>query len=106
MKYLGGPAMKAMGGAEFDFKAEGHELTGTANVGMGWPGKAPISNGRVDGDRVSFMVFGRQWSTSGFPKMRFAGTIHGEEIKLTMILFFDQEQRGMAGTEFAGSASQ
>jgi hypothetical protein len=102
VRYTGGPQMTTMGGAEFDFKAQGNELTGTANIGMGWPGEAPISNGRIEGDHISFMVFGRLWSTSGFPKMRFTGTIHGDEIKLTMILFYEKEEPGMAETEFEG----
>jgi hypothetical protein len=89
-------------GAEFEFKADGDKLSGMANVGMGWPGKAPISSGKIDGDRISFMVYGKQWSTSGFPKIHFVGTIYGDKIKLTMILFYDQEQDGTAGIEFEG----
>src|SRR4051794_33934793 len=81
VKYVAGPAMKTIGGAEFEFKADGDKLTGTANVGVGWPGKAPISNGKIDGDRISFTVYGKQWSSSGYPKMHFVGTIHDDEIK-------------------------
>jgi len=103
VKYVGGPVMKTIGGAEFEFKADGDKLTGIANVGMGWPGKAPISNGKIDGDRISFMVYGKQWSSSGYPKMHFVGTIHDDEIKLTMSLFYDHEQDGIAGTEFEGA---
>jgi hypothetical protein len=103
VKYVGGPVTKTMGSAEFEFKADGDKLTGMANVGMGWPGKAPVSNGTIDGDRISFMVYGKQLSSSGYPKMHFVGTIHGDEIKLTMILF--TTRRRMAWLESNSRAS-
>src|SRR5450759_201727 len=38
----------------FTFKVEGDKLTGT--ITMGQMGEAPISEGKVDGDNVSFAV--------------------------------------------------
>src|SRR5215471_16440247 len=76
VEYVSGLQMKTIGGADFTFKAAGNELTGAANVGHGWPGEAPISDGRIDGERISFTVQGRQWSSTGYPKMRFSGTAH------------------------------
>jgi hypothetical protein len=103
VKYVSGVAWKTIGGAEFDFEADGDTLTGTANVGAGYPGKAPISNGKIEGDRISFTVSGRQWSSSGFPKMNFVGTINGDNIRLTMTLFYNSVPHGAGSTELEGN---
>ena len=103
VRYVSGLQLKTIGGADFEFKVLGNALTGTAKVGYGWPGVAPISDGRVEGNRISFTVQGRQWSSSGYPKMRFAGTTHGDEIKLTMEFYEDvSTERPMGQTEFKG----
>lgn len=91
VEYTGGLAMKTIGGAEFKFDTNGDHLTGAANVGLGWPGRAPISNGKFDGEHISFTVFGKQQSSNGLPKMDFAGTVHGDKIKLIMTLCLDGE---------------
>lgn len=87
--------------AEFAFEAEGDKLTGKANIGMGWPGAAPISDGIIDGDRISFLVLGKLSSSEGYPKMRFTGTVHGDEIALTMKPFYSNESDS-AETGFKG----
>jgi hypothetical protein len=92
VEYVSGLQMKTIGGAEFNFHTHGDHLTGTANVGVGWPGKAAISNGKFEGEHISFTVVGLQGSSDGFPKMDFAGTIHGDEIKLTMTFYADGER--------------
>jgi hypothetical protein len=103
LQFSGGLARKTMGGAEFAFQADGSKLTGTANVGHGWPGKAPISDGKIEGDRISFMVYGELPANGNqYPKMRFTGTIHGDQLKLSMMLFYDKEQDGEGPTEFEG----
>jgi hypothetical protein len=103
VEYVSGLAMKTIGGADFEFKADGNTLTGTANVGHGWPGLATISDGRIDGDRISFTVQGRQWSSTGYPKMRFTGTVRGDEIRLTMDFYQDASSQDPIGqTEFRG----
>ena len=103
VEYVSGLQMKTIGGADLEFKAAGNTLTGTANVGHGWPGAAPISDGRIDGDRISFTIQGRQWSSTGYPKMRFTGTVRGDEIKLTMDFYQDASSRNPLGrTDFTG----
>jgi hypothetical protein len=102
VRYVRGVQLKTLGGAEFAFKAEGDQLTGMANVGSGWPGKAPISNGKIEGDRISFTVYGELGSSSGLPKMDFTGTIHGDEISLTMTLYYGEEHHGGGSTELEG----
>jgi hypothetical protein len=95
--------MKTIAGADFEFKADGNTLTGTANVGHGWPGLATVSDGRIDGDRISFTVQGRLWSSTGYPKMRFTGTVSGDEIRLTMDFYQDAfSQNPIGQTEFKG----
>ncbi len=102
--YVGGFAWKPIGGAEFEFKVEGNRLEGMAHVGRGWPGTAPISEGTIDGDHISFLVFGQYPSTDGYPKMRFIGTVQGDEIQLTMTLFYSDENTANHGeTDFKGS---
>lgn len=106
VKYVSGLQMKTFGGADFDFKVDGDTLTGTASVGHGWPGVAPITDGRINGDQISFKVQGRQWSSTGYPKMYFSGTARGDELKLTMDFYYDTSSQYPAGqTEFSGGRS-
>ena len=73
--------------ALFDFHVvDGNRLTGSAQIGDSYPGKAPITEGTIDGDHVSFTVIGEHPSSNGLPTMRFTGTIHGDELELTMDL--------------------
>jgi hypothetical protein len=104
VKYVSGLAMKTMGGAEFEFQVDGGNLAGRANIGVGWPGRAGISNGKIDGEHVAFTVFGQQPSSDGYPRMDFAGTIQSDEIKLTMS-FYPDGQRVSGKTEFEGKRS-
>ena len=66
----------------FEFKVDGAKLTGTA-LTTGAPQDspaAPISNGKIDGDKVAFDVvrdFGGQSMT-----MKYEGTVSGSELKL------------------------
>jgi len=103
VKYVSGVSWKTIGGAEFEFQADGDTLTGTANVGAGYPGKAPISNGQIEGDRISFTIYGRQWSSSGFPETNFVGTINGDDIRLNMTLSYNGVQHGGGSTELEGN---
>jgi hypothetical protein len=103
--FVRGVEWKTIGDADFEFKVENDQLSGTAHVGVGWPGTAPISEGSIDGDRISFFVLGRQASSDGYPKMRFEGTVHGGELQLTMTLFYTDKESvsGHAGkSEFKG----
>jgi hypothetical protein len=40
--FVRGVAWQTIGDADFDFKVEGAELIGSAHIGVGWPGTAPI----------------------------------------------------------------
>ncbi len=60
----------------FTFKQEGMTLTGTVAGPQGDP--IAISDGKVDGDKVSFSI-----SFNGMT-FKHEGTISGEEIKMTM----------------------
>ena len=88
--FVSGCAWKSIGGAMVEFNVDGNTLTGTAHVGL-WPGTSPISEGKIDGDRISFIVLGRRPSSDGFPKMRFMGTVHSDELQLSMALFYSYE---------------
>ncbi|HEV2444822.1 MAG TPA: hypothetical protein VGS58_02830, partial [Candidatus Sulfopaludibacter sp.] len=76
----------------FQLKVEDGRVTGMAHM-SDWPGDAPVFAGWVEGDRVRFTVIGRQpwWAysggavTIGYPKLEFTGTIHGNEMDLTLV---------------------
>ncbi len=66
----------------FNFKQEGTKLTGTISVNMmGNPMESQISDGKVEGDNVSFT----QTMSMGGNEMKFAwkGQLSGDEIKFT-----------------------
>src|SRR5262245_27365776 len=84
---------------------DGDTLTGTVHAGN-WPGVAPIADGRIEGDRISFtmtgssawMSRGPQGEASGYPKLSFTGTIEGGEMKLqlvwTSVMIYGPPSRG------------
>jgi hypothetical protein len=63
----------------FTFKAAGSTLTGTSVGPQGE--ESPISDGKIDGDNISFVV-----KVTGQMEMKinYKGKISGDEIKLTM----------------------
>jgi hypothetical protein len=64
--------------ATFTFKVDGNTLTGTVSGRMG---EAPIADGKIDGDTVSFtqtMEF-----NGNTVKMLYKGTVSGDSIKFT-----------------------
>jgi len=64
--------------AIFNFKADGNVLTGTVS---GRQGDMPISDGKIDGDHISFtqtMEF-----NGNSMKLLYKGTVSGDEIRLT-----------------------
>lgn len=78
-----------------ELRAQGQKLTGKAHFGY-WPGDAPIVDGKIEGDRISFTLYGNvPWKlehaghlvASGLPKLTLTGTVSGGEMKLT--LFWD-----------------
>jgi hypothetical protein len=76
----------------FELETEGNQLTGIAHIGS-WPGDAEIEDGKIDGDRFSFTAVGKlPWSSksrdgeaSGYPRLRFTGTIDEGKMKLTLV---------------------
>lgn len=74
----------------FVFKADGTNLTGTMDFGMGMGEPNPISEGKIDGDNISFVVavnFG-----GNEMKMNFKGKVKGDEMELNM-----EMEGGMGG---------
>ena len=63
----------------FTFKVEGDKLTGT--VTMGQMGEGAISEGKADGDSVSFAVV-REFNGNQF-RINYKGKVAGDEMKLT-----------------------
>lgn len=74
------------------YTRDGGAISGIAHMGA-WPGDAPLRDGRVEGDRISFTACGSSpWrsksasgNSSGLPKLSFTGTIHGDEIRFVVI---------------------
>jgi hypothetical protein len=65
-----------------ELKTDGTKLTGTARMGH-WPGDCPIE-GIIKGDRFSFTASSHVWSSDGFAKMGFTGTLKRDTITLTI----------------------
>ena len=72
----------------YNFKADGANLTGTVSNPMGEDN--PISEGKIDGDNISFVVKMEMMGNS--MTMKYKGTVAGDEIKLTM-----EMEGGMGG---------
>ena len=84
MQGKGGEPMQIV----YSFKAEGSDLTGTMSSPMG--GENPISEGKIEGDDISFAIkmdFGGKGMT-----IKYKGKVVGEEIKLTL-----EMEGGMGG---------
>jgi hypothetical protein len=87
-----GPQPKMVSEMVFNLKVSGKQLTGMAHMAS-WPGDAPISDGKIDGDHISFVTVGKlPWASSGqggassgYPRLKLDGTIHGNDMKLTLI---------------------
>ena len=63
----------------FDFKADGSTLTGTV---QGRGGEAQISDGKIDGDTISFTVT-REFNGNSM-KMNYTGKVSGDSIQFKM----------------------
>jgi len=102
VEFSSGVANPKVYSAEFEFKVIGNRLTGKAHIGKGWPGVAPISKGTVEDNHVSFSVVGESPSSAGYPKMKFSGTIHEDEIELTMTFYYGDDESDSVRSEFRG----
>jgi hypothetical protein len=72
----------------FTFQVSGDKLTGTV---AGARGETPISEGKISGDQISFVVV-RKFQDNEF-KMNYKGKVAGDEIKLTVTANFGGEER-------------
>jgi hypothetical protein len=84
----GGPPRQTV----FVLKADGAKLTGTFTGGGGRGGAAvptEISDGKIDGDKVSFTV--KRETPNGPMETKYAGTVSGDELKLKFTMM-DQER--------------
>lgn len=72
----------------FTFQVSGDKLTGTV---AGARGETPISEGKISGDDISFVVI-RKFQDNEF-KMNYKGKVAGDEIKLTVTANFGGEER-------------
>jgi hypothetical protein len=70
----------ARGVQTFTLKQSGSSLTGTVDAGRGGP--VEISNGKVDGDKVSFEVT-RDMGDKGKFTTKYSGTVEGSTMKLS-----------------------
>ena len=92
--FLGDPGTwpKMVSEMTFELTADGSQVTGMAHM-SNWPGDAPLSDGKIEGDRISFVVIGRSpWKSrgprgeaSGFPRLTFTGTITGKKLGLHLV---------------------
>ncbi len=64
----------------FTLKQDGDKLTGTVSGGQG--GDTAISDGKVDGDKISFSV--KREFNGNEMKILYVGKLEGEELKLKM----------------------
>jgi hypothetical protein len=71
---------------------DGERLRGNAHVGA--LGEAPVVDGKIAGDRISFTLYpNAPWrnryasgeEAGGLPKLLFVGTVQGSEIKFTLL---------------------
>ena len=72
-----------VGSLLLDLKVDGNVVTGTAHIGP-WPGLAPIADGKIEGNRLTFTATGTLGSTTGIPTCKFDVTMHDDEMLVTM----------------------
>jgi hypothetical protein len=95
-------APKTIGSMIFDFKINGGEVVGLAEIGV-WPGLAPIAEGKVDGNRISFTATGYLPSTTGIPTCRIAGTLSGDKLVVELSQVHNSGGPGSGGVyEYSG----
>ncbi len=84
VKYTGPPMTgpKTIGTMIFAITIDGDHVRGMAHIGS-WPGIAPIADGKVEGDRVSFTARGYLSSTTRRPTCLLDGTMSGGSLVVT-----------------------
>jgi len=74
---------KTIGSIILDLKVEGTVVTGKVRIGS-WPGEAPITDGRVENEHITFTATGNLSSTTGIPTCQFDVTTQNDEMRVTM----------------------
>ncbi|MEO7648985.1 MAG: hypothetical protein ABIZ80_00825 [Bryobacteraceae bacterium] len=72
---------KRSGEVTLQLKSEGSQLTGTVSRGAKGKRQVPIEDGKLEGDRFSFTTV--QKGKNGETRMRWSGTLEGDELKGT-----------------------
>lgn len=71
----------------FTLDSTGTGLTGIVHAAY-WPGDAPVTDGRIDGEKVTFKMTGRLSfhanGIEGYPKLCFTGVRNGDEMKIDL----------------------
>jgi hypothetical protein len=80
-----GPGLKSVGTVVLEIEVNRDVVTGTAHIGS-WPGDAPIAEGHLRGDRISFDSRGHLESSTGIPTCHFEGTLKGDEMVVEMTM--------------------
>ena len=85
VRFSGPPrrAPKTVGSMILDLTVDGDQVAGTVRIGT-WPGEAPIADGKIEGERITFTATGYLSSTTGIPTCQFVATVHGDEMTVTM----------------------
>jgi hypothetical protein len=78
-----GDPPRTVGSIVLKLRVSGDQVTGIADIGS-WPGSAPIEDGKIEGDKITFTARGQRDSTTGKPKCSFVGTLRNDEMSLTM----------------------
>ncbi len=78
-----GMAPKTVGSMLLDLRVHDDRVAGTIEIGV-WPGEAPIADGKVDGDSITFTATGYRSSTTGIPTCKFVCEVHSGEMLLKM----------------------
>ena len=72
----------------FALDSSGNALTGMVHAAA-WPGDAVVSDGKVDGDRITFTMTGHVPFNAngviGYPKLCFTGLRNGGEMKIDLL---------------------
>jgi hypothetical protein len=72
----------------FSLDSSGNALTGMVHAAA-WPGDAAVSDGKVDGDRITFTMTGhlpfQANGVTGYPKLCFTDVGNGGEMKIDLL---------------------
>ena len=77
----GGP--KTVGEMILNLKVDGKTVGGDVVIGR-WPGSAPISDGKIEDDHITFTATGHLDSSTGIPRCKFDVTIEGDKMHVTL----------------------